>query len=85
MGFFRRRQRDEASRVAVEPSAPAARLAERDRAAHMGFDEERDLVRERGSFAHGICAHCDWQGPGRRARSAAETDATQHRGNGCQV
>ena len=51
----------------------------------MGFDEERDLVRERGSFAHGICAHCDWQGPGRRARSAAETDATQHRGNGCQV
>ncbi|GAB47148.1 hypothetical protein [Mobilicoccus pelagius] len=33
---------------------------------------------EVGSFAHGHCGDCDWQGPGRRARSMAEADARSH-------
>ncbi|WP_226346374.1 hypothetical protein [Agilicoccus flavus] len=42
----------------------------------------RPLV-ERGSFAHGVCISCGWEGPGRRARSAALTDAELHGMAGC--
>ena len=47
-------------------------------------DPGRESVRENGSFAHGECPDCDWVGPGRRARSAAETDAAEHREKGCR-
>lgn len=42
-------------------------------------DAGRVDVRERGSFAFGVCSECDWVGPGRRARSGAEIDAREHR------
>ena len=42
-------------------------------------------VLEKGSFAFGTCPDCDWQGPGRRSRGLAESDATEHRERGCGV
>lgn len=33
---------------------------------------------ERGSFSHGACAGCGWQGPGRRARAKATDDYLAH-------
>lgn len=40
---------------------------------------------ERDAFAHGCCDRCDWQGPARRARRVAESDAELHRLAGCQL
>ena len=34
-------------------------------------------VIEEGSFARGVCL-CTWEGPGRRARSGAQTDVEMH-------
>ncbi len=40
--------------------------------------KERTMFVDHGNFSHGICAGCSWQGPGRRARSRAIEDATEH-------
>ena len=46
---------------------------------------ERPEVREKGSFVFGACAECEWTGPGRRSRSAAEADAREHGQKGCDA
>lgn len=33
---------------------------------------------ERGSFRHGVCPECRWEGPGRRAREKATNDYLAH-------
>ncbi|WP_219105506.1 hypothetical protein [Austwickia sp. TVS 96-490-7B] len=38
---------------------------------------------DRGSFAHGRCAHCGWVGPARRSRHRAVRDLVGHRVSGC--
>ncbi len=40
---------------------------------------------ERDAFAYGCCDRCDWEGPARRARRVAESDAELHRLAGCQL
>ncbi|WP_162872655.1 hypothetical protein [Austwickia chelonae] len=42
-------------------------------------EDEAAVYVERGSFSHACCAACGWEGPGRRARSLAVSDASQHR------
>lgn len=34
---------------------------------------------DHGSFTHGFCAECGWEGPARRARGLAVDDVQRHR------
>lgn len=36
------------------------------------------VIVEHGSFAHGYCGACGWEGPGRRARGTARSDHDLH-------
>ncbi|XVX19741.1 hypothetical protein ACQP1U_15770 [Actinomycetota bacterium] len=36
------------------------------------------LIEDRGSFTHGFCPACGWNGPARRARATAARDFTGH-------
>ena len=57
-------------------------LFERRGAAQVVEVPEVPRTVEIGSFAHGCCAECEWQGPGRRARSLAIRDLEAHQGSG---
>ncbi len=83
---------DELSDIATQPSAtqplatspsvsqPAPASGREPGGALLPDDQTLpdDPIIERGSFAHGVCPSCGWQGPARRARSAARKDVTKH-------
>jgi len=41
-------------------------------------------IEDRGSFTHGVCRSCTWEGPGRRSRGVAASDAELHALSGCE-
>ena len=65
-----RRRRSHGARAAADATAVSATAP------------STNLV-ERGSFSHGSCGDCDWEGPGRRARNMAVEDAALHALTGC--